>query len=193
MTGSAERTTAETDVRVWVSLEPGRIQVDTGVGFFDHLLSSLAHHGRLSLEVSGRGDLETGGHHLVEDVGLVLGQALSRALGSRGSLERFGHAVVPMDDALVMAAVDLEGRPYLSLALDLPYRQWGPWETDLWPEFLRALAHSSRTTIHLRALAGSDPHHLMEASAKALGVAVGAAAARSERGSTKGSLGGDSE
>lgn len=190
MRGDSERRSRETQIEVCLRGEPGDIEVDTGVGFFDHLLTAMAHHGRFSLRVAGSGDLETGGHHLVEDTGLVMGEALSLALGDRARLERFGQATVPMDDALVLAAVDLGGRPYLGYALELDYRRWGSWETDLWPEFLRALTTSSGSTVHLRSLAGEDPHHMLEASAKALGMALSMAWKETSRGSTKGLLGG---
>ena len=191
--GEVRRTTSETDVRVRVALDgEGRAAVATGVGFFDHMLTLLARHALVDLEVEARGDLETGSHHTVEDVGITLGQALGEALGDRAGIERYGWALVPMDECLAQAAVDLSGRPFLALEATLPVTTIGGFETDLLGEFLRGLANHAGLTLHLRVLAGENPHHVLEAAFKALARALAAAVARNPRvagvPSTKGTL-----
>jgi imidazoleglycerol-phosphate dehydratase len=191
--GESTRTTGETDVRVRVALEgAGAARVATGVGFFDHMLTLLARHSLIDLDVEARGDLETGSHHTVEDVGITLGQALDRALGDRAGIERYGWAVVPMDECLAQAAVDLSGRPYAVVAVPLPATVIGGFETELLGEFVRGLANHAGLTVHLRLLAGGGAHHAIEASVKALARALGAAVAPNPRvagvPSTKGSL-----
>jgi imidazoleglycerol-phosphate dehydratase len=188
------RTTAETDVRVSLDLDgTGRAAVSTGVGFFDHMLTLLAAHSRIDLEVEARGDLETGSHHTVEDTGIVLGQALDRALGDRSGIERYGDVTLPMDECLAQAAVDISGRPYLACQVPLPAgAAVGGFETDLLAEFLRGLVNHAGITLHLRLLAGENPHHVIEACFKAVARALGAAVARNPRvtgvPSTKGAL-----
>lgn len=195
MSRAAERTrtTGETDVRVCVDVDGrGQVSAATGVGFFDHLLDLLGRHALLDLDVTAEGDLETGSHHTVEDVGITLGLALDEALGDRAGIERYGWAIVPMDECLVRAALDLSGRPYLRTDVPLPTTIIGGFETDLLEEFLRALAVNSRMTLHVTALESGNPHHLIEASVKALARAIRVAAAPSGREegvpSTKGSL-----
>jgi imidazoleglycerol-phosphate dehydratase len=191
--GEAHRTTAETDVRVRIDLDgSGAVRAATGVGFLDHMLVLLGRHGLLDIEVGAAGDLETGSHHTVEDVGITLGQALDRALGSREGIERYGHAVVPMDESLVLAALDISGRPYLGLDLPLPATVIGGFETDGLGEFLRGLVNHARLTLHVRRLEGDNAHHLIEGAFKALARALRAAVARNDRvggvPSSKGSL-----
>lgn len=191
--GESQRITGETEVRVRVDLDgSGRAEVATGVGFFDHMLALLAHHALIDLEISARGDLETGSHHTVEDVGITLGQALGDALRDRAGIERYGWALVPMDECLGQAAVDVSGRPYLACDVQLPYASIGGFETDLLEEFLRGVANNARLTIHLRMLAGSNPHHVIECGFKAFARALRAAVAPNARvtgvPSTKGSL-----
>jgi imidazoleglycerol-phosphate dehydratase len=192
-TGESQRVTGETDVRVRVDLDgSGAATIDTGVGFFDHMLTLLAHHALLDLEITAQGDLATGSHHTVEDVGITLGQALAQALGDRAGIERYGWALVPMDECLAQAAIDVSGRPYLSCDVPLPYASIGGFETDLLEEFLRGLANNARLTIHLRMLAGANPHHVIECGFKAFARALRAAIAPNARvtgvPSTKGSL-----
>lgn len=187
------RTTAETDVRVRIALDgAGTATIGTGVGFFDHMLTLFARHGLVDLEVEATGDLDTGSHHTVEDVGITLGQALSQALGDRSGIERYGSALIPMDECLAQAAVDLSGRPYLALDAPLPVATIGGFETDLLGEFLRGLSNHAMLTLHLRILAGGSPHHVIEAAFKALARALSAAVARNPRvagvPSTKGTL-----
>jgi len=195
MTRAAEvrRQTAETDVRVSLDLDgTGRGTIQTGVGFFDHMLTLLAAHSRLDLEVEARGDLATGSHHTVEDTGIVIGQALDRALGDRAGIERYGLAVTPMDECLAQAAIDISGRPFVACEVPLPATVVGGFETDLLSEFLRGLANHAGITLHLRLLAGENPHHVIEACFKAVARALRAAVAVDPRQtgvpSTKGTL-----
>jgi imidazoleglycerol-phosphate dehydratase len=190
---TTERSTGETDVRVSVSLDgTGAGQRRTGVGFFDHMLDAVARHARIDLDVDATGDLETGAHHTVEDVGLALGSSLDEALGDRSGIERFGHAVVPMDEARASAAVDLSGRPHLAFEGDVPKLVIGGFESELVEEFLRAVASTARLTLHVRVEAGTNAHHVVEAAFKAFARALRAAVALdpSELGvpSTKGLL-----
>ncbi len=171
------RTTGETDVRVSLGLDgDGAVTATTGVGFFDHMLVLFGRHGRFTLDVETTGDLETGSHHTVEDTGIVIGQALDQALGDRAGIERYGSAFVPMDESLAHAVVDISGRPCLALDLDLPFAVIGGFETDLVQEFLRGLVNHAKLTLHVRQLAGVNPHHVIEgvfkATARALAQAV---------------------
>lgn len=187
------RSTRETDITVRVDLDgTGQASIETGVGFFDHLLTSLAHHALLDLEIRARGDLGVDDHHTVEDVALVLGAAVAEALGARAGIQRFGDASVPMDEAVATAILDLGGRPYA--VLDLPFRgeRVGALNLQMIEHALEAFARTSGTTLHLRAT-GRNDHHLAEAAFKALARALRVAIApdprRSGVASTKGSLG----
>jgi imidazoleglycerol-phosphate dehydratase len=188
------RATGETDIRVGLALDGAGVGTrSTGVGFFDHMLDLLARHGRLDLDVDVRGDLQTGSHHTVEDTGLVLGQALWEALGDRAGIVRYGHAVVPMDEARVACALDVSGRPLLVWeGVAIPPGVTGGFEHELAEEFMRAVASTARLTLHLRLEAGSNAHHLIEAVFKAFARALRAAVAidPTETGvpSTKGTL-----
>ncbi len=191
--GEVRRTTGETDVHVVVDLDgTGTVAASTGVGFFDHMLTLLARHGLLDLEVTARGDLATGSHHTVEDTGIVLGQALDEALGDRSGIERYGQALVPMDECLAQAAIDISGRPFVACEVSLPATVVGGFETDLLEEFLRGVANHAKLTLHLRLLAGENPHHVIEACFKAVARALRMAVAANPRSpgvpSTKGSL-----
>jgi len=170
------RQTGETDVRVSLRLDgAGEYTLDTGIPFFEHMLALLAKFGQFDLDVHARGDLEVDAHHTVEDVGICLGEALARALGEKEGIRRFGHAVIPMDEALALVAVDLSGRGYLAFEASLPAPRVGRFDTELVVEFLRALAHNGRFNLHVRMLAGSNTHHMIEAIFKGLGVALGQA------------------
>jgi imidazoleglycerol-phosphate dehydratase len=171
------RTTGETDIRLGLALDGAGLGTrSTGVGFFDHMLDLLARHGRLNLDVDVRGDLETGSHHTVEDTGLVLGQALSEALGDRAGIVRYGHAVVPMDEARASCALDVSGRPLLVWeGVAIPHGVTGGFEHELAEEFMRAVASTARLTLHLRLEAGTNAHHLIEAAFKAFARALRAA------------------
>jgi len=170
------RSTGETQVELRVSLDgSGGGARDTGVGFFDHLLDALARHGGLDLDVRVQGDLETGPHHTVEDTGIALGQALDRALGDRSGIRRFGHAVVPMDEARSACAVDVSGRPFMAFEGAFPAERVESFDTDLTEEFLRAVATTAKLTVHLQLEAGTNAHHMVEASFKAFARALRAA------------------
>jgi imidazoleglycerol-phosphate dehydratase len=173
------RRTGETDVSVHISLDgAGRGPRDTGVGFLDHMLDLLARHGGLDLEVRVTGDLQTGAHHTVEDTGIVLGQALDRALGDRAGIRRYGHAVIPMDEARAACALDISGRPYCSFeGLPLPPGDIAGFEHEAAEEFFRAVASAARLTLHLDLQAGTNTHHMIEACFKAFARALRAAAA----------------
>ena len=190
---SRSRTTGETDVRVRVDLDgSGASRISTGVGFFDHMLTLLARHSLIDIDVEARGDLETGSHHTVEDVGITLGQAIGDALGDRSGIERYGAALIPMDECLVQAAVDLSGRPFTALDVPLPTTVIGGFETELLGEFVRGLANHAGLTVHVRLLVPGNAHHVIEGSFKALARALAQAVAPNPRvsgvPSTKGSL-----
>jgi imidazoleglycerol-phosphate dehydratase len=190
---SVERSTKETQIKLALELDgAGRADISTGVGFFDHMLDLLTRHARFNLSVSANGDLETGAHHTTEDVGIVLGQALDRALGDRSGITRYGDATVPMDEALGACAIDVSGRPYCAFDADLPATTIAGFETELTEEFFRAVANNAKLTIHIRALEGSNAHHKIEACFKAFARALREAVAvdASETGvpSTKGVL-----
>ncbi len=191
--GEVRRTTAETDVHVIVDLDgSGAITTSTGVGFFDHMLTLFARHSLIDLDVESRGDLATGSHHTVEDTGIVIGQALDQALGDRVGIERYGSALIPMDECLAQAAIDISGRPFVACDVALPATVVGGFETDLLEEFLRGLANHAKLTLHLRLLAGENPHHVLEACFKAVARALRAAVTSNPRvtgiPSTKGTL-----
>ncbi|HEV2785638.1 MAG TPA: imidazoleglycerol-phosphate dehydratase HisB [Solirubrobacteraceae bacterium] len=193
-TATRQRRTGETDIELELTVDgDGAGSRATGVGFLDHMLDLLARHGRLDLTVRATGDLHTGSHHTVEDVGIVLGQALDAALGDRAGIYRYGHAVVPMDEARAACAIDVSGRPFL--ALDdggLPGGETGGFEHELLEEFFRAVVNNARITLHLEVQAGTNAHHMIEASFKAFARALRAAVAidPTESGvpSTKGTL-----
>jgi len=193
-TAQITRTTGETDVSLTLGLDgTGAGARATGVGFLDHMLDLLARHGRLDLEVKVEGDLETGAHHTVEDTGIVLGQALDRALGERRGIARFGHAVVPMDEARAACAIDVSGRPYCAYGgLTLPPGDIAGFEHEAAEEFFRAVASAARLTLHIDLQAGTNAHHMIEACfkafARALRIAVSIDPEESGVPSTKGTL-----
>jgi imidazoleglycerol-phosphate dehydratase len=178
-TADISRKTNETDIRLSLSLDgAGDGTRTTGVGFFDHLLDAVARHGGLDLDVQVQGDLETGPHHTVEDTGIALGQAIDQALGDRAGITRFGHAVVPMDEARASAAVDISGRPFTSFdAPGLPHVAIADFDSDLAEEFFRAVANNAKLTLHVRVEAGTNAHHMVEAAFKAFARALRAATA----------------
>jgi imidazoleglycerol-phosphate dehydratase len=192
-TGDIARQTKETDVRLSLALDgQGAGERQTGVGFLDHMLDLLARHGRLDLDVAVTGDLETGGHHTVEDTGICLGQALDAALGDRSGIARYGQATVPMDEARAACALDISGRPYCRFEADLPPGDIAGFEHELAEEFFRAVATNARLTLHVIVESGTNAHHMIEASFKAFARALREATAMdlSETGvpSTKGTL-----
>ena len=176
MTRSSEvsRKTGETDVSLTLGLDgSGAGTRTTGVGFLDHMLDLLARHGRLDLDVKVAGDLRTGSHHTVEDTGIVLGQALDRALGDRAGIARYGHAVIPMDEARASCAIDVSGRPYCAYGgLALPPGDIAGFEHEAAEEFFRAVASAARLTLHLEIQAGTNAHHMIEACFKAFARAL---------------------
>ena len=188
-----DRRTAETDVHLELALDgDGAGERDTGVGFFDHMLDLLARHGRLDLTVRARGDLRTGAHHTVEDVGICLGQALHQALGDRAGITRYGQATVPMDEARAACAIDISGRGLCAFSSLLPPGAIGEFHYELTEEFFRALADNARLTLHLTVETGTNAHHMIESAFKACARALRTAVALdpTEAGipSTKGSL-----
>ena len=168
-----ERRTAETFVRVSLNLDgSGAAQLDTGVGFFDHMLHQLARHSRFDIELICDGDTHIDDHHTVEDVGITLGLALKDALGAREGIARYGTAFAPMDESLVMCALDISGRGYSVCELAFRTEKIGSFDTQLVPEFVRAVAHHALVTVHIRSLAGWNSHHLAEAAFKALALSL---------------------
>ena len=175
------RKTGETRVRVALSLDgDGACDAQSGIPFFDHMLSQVARHGGFDLELSAQGDLEVDAHHTTEDCGIALGQALARALGDKGGVARFGHAYAPLDESLARAVVDLSGRPSLTFDGRISREQVGGMDSDLFREFFQALANHAGATLHLDILRGVNAHHQVEALFKAFGLALRAATRRSE-------------
>lgn len=167
-TAQIERTTKETDIKVCINLDgAGDVEIETGIGFFDHMLTAFGRHGLFDLYVSARGDLEVDGHHTVEDVGIVLGQAFSQALGDKRGIRRFGCQTIPMDEALVMAASDISGRGQLHWDVDVPLVMVGAFDATLAKEFFIAFATNAGITLHIREIAGENTHHVIEAVFKA--------------------------
>jgi imidazoleglycerol-phosphate dehydratase len=188
-----DRQTAETDVHVSLGLDgDGSGERETGVGFLDHMLDLLARHGRLDLTVTATGDLQTGAHHTVEDVGICIGQALDQALADRAGIARYGQATIPMDESRASCAIDISGRGLLVFEASLPPGAIGNFDHELTEEFFRALATNAKLTLHLSVEAGTNAHHVIEACFKALARAMRIAVALdpSEQGvpSTKGTL-----
>lgn len=192
-TAEIKRTTKETDIRLSFNLDGnGNVSVDTGIGFFDHMLEGFAKHGFFDLECRIKGDLEVDGHHTVEDAGIVLGNAIKTAVGDKKGIKRYGFFILPMDDALALCAVDLCGRPYLDFQCDFPTERIGYLDTELVREFFYAVSYSAGMNLHIRMLAGTNSHHMAEAAfkafAKALDLAVSPEPRTTEVLSTKGSL-----
>ncbi|MCR5128661.1 MAG: imidazoleglycerol-phosphate dehydratase HisB [Lachnospiraceae bacterium] len=170
------RKTKETDIRMKLVLDgSGTSAVETGIGFFDHMLSGFAKHGFMDLECSVKGDLNVDGHHTVEDTGIVLGQALKEAVGDKAGMVRYGSFILPMDDALILCSVDFCGRPYFSYDLNVKEERCGEFETTLAREFFYAVSYSAAINLHLKQISGENGHHILEAAFKAFGKAVDAA------------------
>jgi imidazoleglycerol-phosphate dehydratase len=193
-TAEIARETKETTISLALNLDgAGEYSINTGVGFFDHMLSHIARHGLLDLRLEARGDLEVDAHHLVEDVGIVLGQALSAAVGDKRGLVRYGTGTAPMDTSLVMAVLDISGRPALVWNVDLPVGKVGGFDTELAREFFQAVANNAAITLHFHLLSGGNAHHVLESAFKSFGRALDAATALDPRiagqvPSTKGTL-----
>ncbi len=190
---SITRNTKETKINVKINLDgKGESKLNTGIGFFDHMLAGFAKHGFFDLELSCDGDLGVDGHHTVEDCGIALGEAIKNALGDKKGIKRFGNYYIPMDESLVLCAIDLSGRPYLNLDMDLNENSCGDFDTCLVHEFFYALSYSAGMNIHLVKMAGGNAHHVIEAAFKAFGKALDDATKYDERIndvlSTKGTL-----
>lgn len=187
------RKTKETDILLKLNLDgSGQYDVDTGVGFFDHMLSGFARHGFFDLTVKATGDLHVDCHHTIEDTGIVLGTALKEALGDKAGIKRYGHFILPMDECLVLSSVDLCGRPYLSYDAEFTVQKCGDMDTEMVKEFFYAVSYSSAMNLHLKVLTPGNNHHMMEAMFKAFGKALDMAVSPENRTtevlSTKGSL-----
>ena len=186
------RTTKETDIELSIDLDgTGTTDIETGIGFFDHMLTALAFYGGLGLELTAQGDLEVDGHHTVEDCGIVLGKALSEALGDKSGIVRFGSAYVPMDEALSFCAVDISGRPYLVFDAEFTDDRTGTFDNCLTEEFFRAFAFNAGITLHVKNVYGRNDHHKIESMFKAVAYALKTAVRKNSDGSvvsTKGTL-----
>ena len=167
-TSDISRVTAETDIKLSLDLDgSGVSDVDTGVGFLDHMLTLLARHARFDLYVKAKGDVYVDDHHTVEDVGIVLGQAFSEAVGDKKGICRYGECILPMDEALILCALDISGRDYLSYALEIPTEKVGTFDTELAEEFWLGFVRNARVTLHFKQLAGTNSHHIIEGAFKA--------------------------
>lgn len=167
------RTTKETDIQMKLSLDgQGVSNIDTGLGFFDHMLEGFSKHGFFDLDVKIKGDLHVDGHHTVEDAGIVLGTAIKEAVGDKKGMKRYGYFILPMDDALALCAVDLCGRPYLQFDCEFPNDMVGSFDTSLVKEFFYAVSYSAAMNIHIKLLSGDNTHHMIEAIFKAFAKAL---------------------
>jgi imidazoleglycerol-phosphate dehydratase len=193
-TATLTRKTSETDILLTLALDgTGKAEIATGVGFFDHMLTAFARHGLFDLTITAKGDLHIDSHHTVEDVGIVLGQAIREALGEKRGITRFGHAIVPMDEALVESVVDLSGRAHISWSVAFESQSLGTMDTELFQEFFTALANNALFTLHVTQKSGTNTHHVAEAAFKSAARALKMAVALDPRAgaeipSTKGSL-----
>ncbi len=167
------RTTKETDIAISICLDgQGETSIDTGIGFFDHMLEAFGRHGLFDLDVRAKGDLHVDGHHTVEDCGIVLGKAVAEALGDKRGIRRFGSIALPMDETLVLAAIDISGRGALYWDIDVPYAMLGSFDSTLAKEFFIAFAANAGITLHVQGLAGENTHHIVEATFKAVARAL---------------------
>ena len=192
-TANLTRVTKETDIALFLDLDgSGKSEIDTGIGFFDHMLEGFAKHGFFDLKLSVNGDLGVDGHHTVEDTGIVLGTAIANTVGAKKGIRRYGHFILPMDDALVLCAVDLCGRPYLNFQYEFPVPMIGGLDTQLIREFFYAVSYTAGMNLHIKVLDGTNGHHIAEAMFKSFAKALDMAVSRDPRIedvlSTKGSL-----
>ena len=188
-----ERVTGETDIKITLNLDgSGKTNIYTGIGFFDHMLNSFARHGLFDLEVTATGDLDVDSHHTIEDTGIVLGEAIKKAVGDKKGIRRFGSFILPMDEALVLCALDLSGRPYLREDFSFTVPKVGAFDTEMVHEFFYAISYSAGMNLHFKMLSGGNNHHVIEAAFKAFAKALDEAVSCDERISdvlsTKGSL-----
>lgn len=191
--GSCTRKTKETDINLTINLDgQGKTQIDTGIPFFDHMLDGFARHGLFDLEVKAKGDTGVDSHHTIEDVGIVLGQAVTDALGGKAGIKRYGYFVLPMDETLALCAVDLSGRPYLKYSADFTVPRLGTLDTEMVREFFYAVSYSAAMNLHVKIMEAGNNHHMAEAMFKAFGKALDMAVSMepriSEVWSTKGRL-----
>ena len=171
-TATIERNTKETQISVQLDLDRGEVQVNTGIGFFDHMLTAFGFYAGIGLKLTAKGDLYVDGHHTVEDTGIVLGQAIREELGDRKGIRRFGSAYVPMDEALTFTALDFSNRPYLVFDAEMPQERIGEYDSCLTLEFMRAVAHNAGITLHQKCFYGVNAHHITEGLFKSFGLAV---------------------
>ena len=172
-TATCTRKTKETDITVTINLDgQGKNDIHTGIGFFDHMLNGFARHGLFDLTVHAAGDLDVDCHHTVEDVGIVLGTAIAKAVGSKEGIKRYGNFMLPMDESLVLCAIDLSGRPYLNFDADFPTEKIGELDTEMIREFFYAISYSAMMNLHLKVLDGGNSHHMAEAMFKGFGKAL---------------------
>ena len=168
-TAEIHRVTGETDIRLALDLDGrGNSEIDTGVGFLDHMLTLFAKHGRIDLSVTANGDTYVDDHHTVEDIGIALGQAFARAIGDKKGIRRYGDCILPMDEALIMSAVDISGRPYLGYGLEIPTEKVGTFDTELVEEFWLGFVRNAGVTLHIRQLDGKNSHHIIEGTFKSV-------------------------
>ena len=191
--GTCTRKTKETDISLSINLDgQGKNQIDTGIPFFDHMLDGFARHGLFDLNVKVTGDLEVDSHHTIEDTGIVLGQAIAKALGDKAGIKRYGYFILPMDEVLALSAVDLSGRPYLKYSADFTVPRLGTLDTEMVREFFYAVSYSAAMNLHVKIMEAGNNHHMAEAMFKAFGKALDMAVSMepriSEVWSTKGTL-----
>ncbi len=192
-TATVERNTKETKIRLRLKLDGnGKTELDTGIGFFNHMLDGFARHGFFDLQICVNGDLEVDGHHTIEDTGIVLGTAIRESVGNKKGIRRYGSCILPMDEALVLCAVDLSGRPYYASDVQFTVPRIGDLDTEMVKEFFYAVSYTAQMNLHFKILSGSNNHHICEAMFKAFAKALDAAVSYDERIidvlSTKGSL-----
>ena len=193
-TAEIKRRTAETDISLYINLDGrGKANVSSGVGFLDHMLTLFARHSGFDLSVTCKGDTEVDFHHSVEDIGIALGQAFNSAVGDKKGIRRYGEAIIPMDEALIMTAVDISGRAYLGYGLEIPAEKVGDFDTELCEEFFAAFVREARVALHIRQLAGKNSHHIIEGAFKSAARSLRAATETDQRfsdsvPSTKGAL-----
>lgn len=181
-TASIKRETGETNIEVRLNLDgTGKAEINTGIGFFDHMLNNFARHGLFDLTVQAKGDLYVDCHHLIEDVGIVLGQAIREAAGDKKSIKRYGSAILPMDEALIMCALDLSGRPYFAYDLKFSTPVCGYFETAMCREFFYAVSYSAAMNLHFKMFSGENDHHIIECAFKSFAKALDAATVKDDR------------